>query len=474
MYFCPPMLFNSVQFFLFLPLVWALYFLLPHRFRWIWLLGSSYFFYGYWKYEFVILMAITSLIDWFCARNIVANTSQTLRKRFLWFSILSNLSILFFFKYFNFFFGHSPLARWLYNTEAMAWAVELARYPIPAGISFYTFQSISYVVDVYRGKDSAEHSLPRFMLFVAFFPQLVAGPIERFSHLQRQLFSRNNIRYENLSAGFRLLLYGLFLKVCVADNLAASADQFYGAHKLYNNSSAWLAALAFCFQVYADFFGYSLMAQGSAKLFGIELMDNFLKPFLARNVPEFWQRWHISLSTWFRDYIYFPLGGSRAGKLRMLVNVMIVFLVSGLWHGANWTMILFGAAQGVLYWFDHFVFGKAPARKDAIAWLHRAKTVFFFLLSLVFFRSMSLRQSTDVYGMLAGIPAGEAQLHIPLVTWFMLLAFILLDLFITRDRFDRWIGKRSTLVRWSCYSVFMLSIWMFGGTVNHPFVYFQF
>jgi len=467
-------LFNSIPFFLFLPLVWVVYFLLPHRYRWIWLLGSSYYFYGYWKFEFIFLMAFTSLVDWYCALRIRNAQVDSIKKRFVWFSIISNLLILFFFKYFNFFFGHSELARWLYRQDAAAWAVELARYTIPAGISFYTFQSISYVVDVYRGRDEAEQSLPRFMLFVSFFPQLVAGPIERFSNLQRQLFSPKTVVYDHLRHGFRLLLYGLFLKICVADNLAAVADQFYAAHKLYNTTSAWIAAAAFCFQVYADFFGYSLMAQGAARLFGVELMDNFTKPFLARNIPEFWQRWHISLSTSFRDYLYVPLGGSRAGTARMLLNVMLVFLVSGLWHGANWTMILFGASQGLFYWLDYFFFRKANAAAGWYAWISRLKTVFIFLLTLVFFRSVSLHQSMDVYRMLSGHTTGSAELSVPPVTLLMLGLFLLLDLWLTRTRFDHWMNAFSAPWRWLFYSALLCFIWMFGGTVNHPFVYFQF
>ncbi|MBU6325221.1 MAG: MBOAT family protein [Bacteroidetes bacterium] len=468
------MLFNSIPFLIFLPLVWAVYFLLPFRLRWVWMLGSSYFFYGYWKFEFVFLMAFTSLVDWYCGSQIKSSSDPRRRKLFLWFSILSNLLILFFFKYFNFFFGSSELAHWLYRQDAAAWAVELARYTIPAGISFYTFQSISYVVDVYRGHDEAERSLPRFMLFVSFFPQLVAGPIERFSNLQSQLFSPQKVTYENLRYGFRLLLYGLFLKICVADNLAAVADQFYGAHRIYSSAAAWTAAAAFCVQVYADFFGYSLMAQGAARLFGIDLMDNFLKPFLGRNIPEFWQRWHISLSTWFRDYLYIPLGGSRKGTSRMLGNVMLVFLVSGLWHGANWTMILFGAAQGVFYWLDYFFFKKAASAQGWYAAFSRVKTVFIFMLTLVFFRSVSLAQSTEVYRMLFSGAPGTAGLSIPAMTLFMVAMFLVLDLWFTKKRFDLWMDDFPWPARWLGYSTLCCLIWMFGGTVNHPFVYFQF
>jgi alginate O-acetyltransferase complex protein AlgI len=468
------MLFNSIQFLIYLPLVWLLYFSLPHKYRWIWLLAASYFFYGFWKYQFVFLMAFTSIVDWFCALQIRKQADQQRARKFVWISVCSNLSILFFFKYFNFFFGGSPLAQWLYQQDALAWAVELARFTIPAGISFYTFQSISYVVDVYRQKENPEKSLPRQMLFVSFFPQLVAGPIERFSNLHGQLFSRHRVNYENLSNGFRLLLYGFFLKVCVADNLAAVADRFYGNHLAFTVSSAWLAAFAFCFQVYADFFGYSLLAQGAAKLFGIDLMDNFRKPYLARNVPEFWQRWHISLSTWFRDYIYFPMGGSRLGAQRMMMNVMVVFLVSGLWHGANWTMLLFGASQGLLYWFDAWLFRRSPESQGWLAWIYRAKTVFFFMMTLVFFRSMHIAQSADVYTMLVGKQGGEAVLTMPIMTWVMLGLFMLADLVLTDRRFDLWIGRFSWIWRWSVYSLLLVLIWVYGGTVNHPFVYFQF
>lgn len=468
------MLFNSVQYLIFLPIVFGLYFALPHRMRWIWMLLASLFFYGYWKVEFLALMMITTTIDWYCATKIHDSNQNHIKKRYLWFSLVSNLAMLFFFKYFNYFLGDTFIARGMYSLNATAWLVELCRYTIPAGISFYTFQSISYIMDVYRGQVVPERNLIKFTSYIAFFPHLVAGPIQRFSTLYSQLFERHYIVYQNLQNGFRLMLYGFFLKICVADNLASVVDAFYASPAHYNTLSAWLAATSFTFQVYADFFGYSLIAQGSALLFGINLMDNFNKPFLARSIPEFWQRWHISLSTWFRDYLFIPLGGSKVDTFRFSVNIFAVFLASGLWHGANYTMILFGASHGLLYLMDRYLFGRSLLVTSNLRYLLSIKTTFLFLVTLVFFRSGSLTQAVDVYGMLGGKTAGTHMLQAAVYPFVFLLAFVVLDNVFVKGRFDQWLNNYSWFTRWSLYSFMLVSIWMFGGTVNHAFVYFQF
>ena len=493
------MLFNSVVYWLFLPLVWLSYFLLPIKQRWIWLLLVSYFFYGFWKVEFAGLMLLTSVIDWWCGMRVEQDGVAGWRKFWLWFSIGSNLTMLFMFKYLDFALGDSAMVRWMSDHNATAWIVELGKYTIPAGISFYTFQSISYVVDVYRGQEKAEHNLPKFMLYVSFFPQLVAGPIERFGKLHSQLFSDYMPRWEDLRNGARLLIYGLFLKVAVADNLATVVDVFYADHVAFTQAEAWLATFYFTFQVYTDFFGYSLLAQGSALMFGIHLMDNFNKPFIAKSIPEFWQRWHISLSTWFRDYIFIPVGGNKRGPWVLALAAMLVFFTSGLWHGANGTMIAFGVAQGFLYLFDRFVFkklefvgghfhdheGRLPLRRRLWDGFRTVKTGFFFMMTLVWFRSATMDQASEVFGMLwmpgyigcrldglEGIAAPTLAhgLQIPL----FLCIFLLLDLWVMKDRADVWLGKFATPLRWMMYAAMAVSVWVWGGAINHPFVYFQF
>ncbi len=493
------MLFNSVIYWFFLLLVWLTYFVLPAKQRWIWLLLASYFFYGYWKVEFAGLMMLTSVIDWWCGMRVEQDGSLGWKKFWLWFSIGSNLTMLFMFKYLDFALSDSAMVRWMSDHNATAWIVELGKYTIPAGISFYTFQSISYVVDVYRGQEKAEHNLPKFMLYVSFFPQLVAGPIERFGKLHAQLFAEYSPRWEDIRNGMRLVIYGLFLKVAVADNLASVVDAFYSDHTAYTQTEAWLATFYFTFQVYTDFFGYSLLAQGSALLFGIHLMDNFNKPFISKSIPEFWQRWHISLSTWFRDYLFIPVGGNKRGPWVLAMAAMLVFFTSGLWHGANGTMIAFGVAQGLLYLFDRFVFkkldfvgghfndhqGKLPLRRRLWDGFRTVKTGFFFMMTLVWFRSATMDQAYEVFGMLwmpgyigcrldglEGIAAPTLAhgLQIPL----FLCIFLLLDLWVMKDRADVWLGKFSMPIRWIMYVAMAVSIWVWGGAINHPFVYFQF
>ena len=469
---------------------------MPARVRWVWLLVCSYFFYGFWKVEFAGLMLFTSVIDWWSARNIEANQNQGIRKFWLWFSIGTNVFMLFMFKYFDFALGRSPLAGWMGDHSSTAWIIELGKYTIPAGISFYTFQSISYVVDVYKGQEKAEVSLPKFMLYVSFFPQLVAGPIERFGRLHSQLFTSYMPRWEDVSNGLRIALYGLFLKVAVADNLATVVDSFYSHHLHYDRTGAWLATFFFTFQVYTDFFGYSLLAQGSALLFGIHLMDNFNKPFIAKSIPEFWQRWHISLSTWFRDYIFIPVGGNKRGNGVLILAVLLVFFTSGLWHGANTTMIVFGVSQGLLYLFDRFVFkrldfigGGIEQEGDPMSWRRKLwngfkqlKTAFFFMMTLVYFRSGSVQQASEVFGMLWNpgyvsctlFGAGTDILQVSNHIWLFLMVFLVLDLWIVRERIDVWLSKFSWAWRWLFYAFALVSVWVFGGAINHPFVYFQF
>jgi D-alanyl-lipoteichoic acid acyltransferase DltB (MBOAT superfamily) len=477
-----------------------LYFSIPQKLRWIWLLLASYFFYGFWKIEFAGLMLFTSLLDWYCARQVFASDKKSVKLTWMWSAIIIDIGLLFLFKYFDFALGYSPLAKSMYHNSATAWIIELGKYTIPAGISFYTFQSISYVVDVYRGEEIPEKNPLKFMLFVSFFPQLVAGPIERFGKLHGQLFAKYSPKLVDLRSGLQIMLYGMFLKVAVADNLAGVVDQYYSNHQNYSQWSSWIATFMFTVQVYYDFYGYSLLAQGSAKLFGIDLMDNFNKPFLAGSMPEFWHRWHISLSTWFRDYIFVPVGGNRSGKWRLAFAALLVFFTSGLWHGANSTMIYFGISHGLLYLLDRFVVGRRGS--DSSFWMvfRRLKTVFFFWMTLVFFRSINIKQSGEIYkilfagnsidsnasgsmvpvlgsgdvGAAGSVAPALLNLYVPIhVTVFLIVALIL-DHFVVMVRVDSWISTKPWWTRWFFYVFFIIAVLFWGGAVNHPFVYFQF
>jgi len=467
-------LFNSVEFWFFLPIVWLVYFVWPVKSRWVWLLFASYYFYSFWKLEFAGLMLFTSFLDWFAAKQIDKSDIKWKRLSWLWIAVLSDIGMLFLFKYFNFALGDSNLAKSMYQSQWTAWIIELGKYTIPAGISFYTFQSISYVVDVYRGDETPEKSLPKFLLYVSFFPQLVAGPIERFGKLHSQLFTNYSPKWEDVRNGLRLLLFGLFLKVAIADNLAGVVDEFYANPSKYNLLSTWVATFLFTFQVYLDFFGYSLLAQGAALLFGIHLMDNFNKPFLAKSIPEFWHRWHISLSTWFRDYLFIPVGGNKRGPIVLAFAVMLVFFTSGLWHGANITMIYFGLSQGFLYLFDRFIFKNIQIQSVIWERFKQVKTGLFFMITLVFFRSGTIEQAKMVYRQMLGSNLGIENIQVGLLIWLFLIVGVVLDNKIMKERADSWLGKLPTYVRWCLYIFFIGSIAMFGGAVNHPFVYFQF
>ncbi|MBN2806812.1 MAG: MBOAT family protein, partial [Prolixibacteraceae bacterium] len=340
------MLFNTIEFVIFLPIVIAMYYLIPGKYRWIMLLAASYFFYMSWKVEYIFLIVISTLIDYFSGILMEKRASKRSRLPFLIISLCSNLGLLFFFKYYNF---ASENLNLFFDALEVQYNAPFMNLLLPVGISFYTFQTLSYSIDVYFGRQKAEKHLGYFALYVSFFPQLVAGPIERFSNLTPQLKASHHFSFQNLKMGLRLILYGLFIKMVIADNLAGIVDELYTDPGKYATWDIIKGVLFYSFQIYCDFYGYSIIAIGSAKIMGINIMDNFRTPYLAKNIAEFWQRWHISLSTWFRDYLYLPLGGSRVKQIRWVLNILIVFVVSGIWHGANWTFLIWGALFGFIY-----------------------------------------------------------------------------------------------------------------------------
>lgn len=464
------MLFNSIEFIWFLPGVVLFYYLLPGRFRWVLLLAASYFFYMFWKAEYAVLIAFSTVLDYFASLAMARKSTKKQRLPFLILSLVSNLGLLFFFKYANFF---SDSFNQLFQLD-----IPMMDFLLPVGISFYTFQTLSYSLDVYNGKQEPERHLGYFALYVSFFPQLVAGPIERFSRLGPQLRERQPFLYDNFAHGFRLLLYGFFVKMVVADNLAAFVNAVYETPAEHSSANAALAMVLYSFQIYCDFYGYSMIAIGSARLLGIRLMDNFHTPYLATSVGDFWQRWHISLSTWFRDYLYIPLGGNRVKLPRWMLNVMVVFTVSGLWHGANWTFIAWGAFWGLAFVIERLI-GKIvrlPKIKPG-SLLHFVHAFKMFLLATgawLAFRSSSLEQMKAMVHALFYNHEVPDDLAPALPAVVFLLLFLASDILLYNRRFDVWVGQRPFALRWTVYAVLIFSVLAFAAVEVFPFIYFQF
>ena len=405
------MLFNSLHFLLFFPLVVLIYFVLPRKIRWIWLLVSSYYYYMSWNAKYTILLAGSTLITWLsgllidrCGKSEQdRNKSEKHKKWLVFLSFFLNLSILFIFKYFN--FGVSALNKILrllhLSTVQTSFNVLL-----PVGISFYILQALSYTMDVYRGKVKVEKNIFKYALFVSFFPQLVAGPIERSQDLLPQILVPHDFDFDRVKRGLWLMLWGYFQKLVIADRLSIFVNTVYGdpSNYLHGGVVNLTAMIFFAFQTYADFAGYSNLALGAAEVLGFRLTTNFIRPFFTTNITEFWTRWHISLSRWFTNYLYIPLGGNRVGKIRYYCNVMIVFLASGLWHGANWTFLIWGGLNGLIsiterlltpLWRKMCAALKFNTRSGLMKCLQSAYVIFMFGLVQVFFRSETLAQAFD-------------------------------------------------------------------------------
>lgn len=337
------MLFNSLDFLVFFPFVVGAYFLLPDRVRWVFLLIASYFFYMYWNPKYAILIFLSTVIDYSAAIQMGRADRPSIRRAWLFVSLAGNLGLLFTFKYFGFFSANFDR---LFETLAMPQRMPELDVLLPVGISFYTFQTLSYTIDVYRGEREPTRHFGKFALYVSFFPQLVAGPIERSTRLLPQFFEKHPFDATRIRSGLLLMAWGFFKKLVIADRLAVYVNEVYAVDSGYTGLTVLVATYAFAFQIFCDFSGYSDIAIGAARVMGYDLMRNFDRPYYARSVAEFWRRWHISLSTWMRDYVYVPLGGNRVGIRRLYVNLMLTFIISGLWHGANWTFIIWGALHG--------------------------------------------------------------------------------------------------------------------------------
>ncbi len=473
------MLFNSVEYLFFFPTVVILYFLLPLKWRMMMLLAASYYFYMCWKVEYIILIILSTLTDFYAAQQIKKSTKKSTKKRWLWLSLGVNLGILFGFKYFNFF---NESVQSIFNTFNLFYGIKGLEVLLPVGISFYTFQTLSYTIDVYNEKIDPEKSLSRFALYVSFFPQLVAGPIERPTNLLPQFKQKIKFSVPNLTYGTKLIIWGLFKKVVIADRLASYVDAVYGNHTEFGALTSIIATIFFAFQIYCDFSGYSDIAIGSARILGINLMENFRTPYLSKGIREFWSRWHISLSTWFRDYLYIPLGGNRVVKWRWYYNLMITFLVSGLWHGANWTFVFWGFLHG-LYLIIENQFsskGNSTTKKPSL-YKNTLQILFTFslvTLAWVFFRASNVNQAFDIIG---GFITKMDDLSIMMISKlemaisvFFLGFLILIEIYANKtpviDKFD----KTPIAIRWAFYYTLLLATISFGVFADQEFIYFQF
>lgn len=483
------MLFNSFQFIIFLPCVIVVYYLLPHKLRWGLLLIASYYFYMAWRPEYIILIVISTLVDYSVSILIEKEHNIIRRKLLLFLSLFANLGLLFVFKYFNFFNQElGDIYRLISNRQYPIAGLKLI---LPMGISFYTFQTLSYTLDVYRGKRKAERHLGYFALYVTFFPQLVAGPIERSDRLLPQLKKKHNFNYANFMTGLSRICWGFFKKVVIADRIAVIVNTIYNNLNSYNGFYLIIATVGFAIQIYCDFSAYSDIAIGSAKIMGVDLMENFKVPYLAKSISEFWSRWHISLSTWFRDYLYIPLGGNRVNKKwKYYRNIMVVFLVSGFWHGANWTFIIWGFLHGFYQLVERLT--KDLAKKAQVTFkLPRifkfAITITLVMFAWIFFRANNLQ---DAIYVVSNISLNNITVLLnPTALYnlgldnkdFWLLVICILFLLIT-DTF-RYSKDKQVLVtsrffaREICCLLLILFIVVFGyyGTYDaSTFIYFQF
>ena len=471
------MLFNSIPFLIFFPIVTLLFYAIPHKYRWVLLLAASCFFYMFFVPQYILILLITILID-YTAGIYIEKTEGKRKKSFLILSIVSTCLVLVIFKYLGFF--HQNMIS-LSHYFGFSYPDRALKIILPIGLSFHTFQSLSYVIEVYRSKQKAEKHFGVYSLYVMFYPQLVTGPIERPQNLLRQLREEKAFELSNLIRGLRLILFGLFIKMVIADNLAVYVDQVYENPLIYNSFSILTALLFYSFQIYCDFFGYSTIALGCALSMGYCITDNFKTPYLAKNINEFWHRWHISLSTWFRDYVYFPLGGNRVKLPRWIFNIGVVFVLSGFWHGANWTFIFWGAAYAFIYLIEHafqknikFNFSSNRLISTALHGFSVIKNFVLITLVWVFFRAVNLSQIKQIFSSIYHNFHVEDTFLVENKIWLFLSLFILIDILIRKSRFDTWCGNRSFIVRWLIYAVLIFSILVFSSVNNFPFIYFQF
>jgi alginate O-acetyltransferase complex protein AlgI len=482
------MLFNSLDFAIFLPVVFLLYWFVAQKnlkLQNILIVVASYVFYAWWDWRFLSLIVFSTVVDFTIGQRLRNEDQQYRRKVLLWISIIVNLGFLGFFKYYNFFLENFIDAFSLFGMHINANSLNII---LPVGISFYTFQTLSYTIDVYRKKLEPTQDFMAFSAFVCFFPQLVAGPIERATNLLPQFYKKRTFEYHKAVDGMRQILWGLFKKVVIADNCAEFANQIFNNSADMNGSTLVLGAIFFTFQIYGDFSGYSDIAIGISRLFGFDLKQNFANPYFSRDIAEFWRRWHISLSTWFRDYLYIPLGGSRGGILMKIRNTFVIFLVSGFWHGANWTFIIWGALNAIYFLpllltnnnrnnLGVVADGKIlPSYSELFAML---KTFVLTIFAWIFFRAENV---SHAFSYIAGIfsldifsvPNGFNRLK-GLITLFLILILILIEWTGRSDKFaiEKILLKLNKSLKIIIY-LSIASMIYFLKTNSKEFIYFQF
>ncbi len=478
------MLFNSIDFAIFLPIVFALYWLLKNfnlKFQNLLIVAASYLFYGWWDWRFLSLILFSTIIDYTVGVYLSKTSHAGKRKALLWTSILINLGFLGFFKYYNFFLDNFISAFSLFGSKLEVSSLQVI---LPVGISFYTFQTLSYTIDVYRKTLKPTNDFIAFAAFVSFFPQLVAGPIERASNLLPQFYKKRKFDYNNAVNGLRQILWGLFKKVVIADNCAEYANIIFNNSDDYSGSTLFLGALFFTFQIYGDFSGYSDIAIGTSRLFGFNLQQNFAFPYFSRDIAEFWRRWHISLSTWFRDYLYIPLGGSRGGTSMKIRNTFIIFIVSGFWHGANWTFIIWGALNAV-YFLPLLLSNKNRQNIGVVAqgsylptikeFLNMSLTFVLSVIAWVFFRAENVSHALSYLSEIFSLSLFTKMEVRTGNTLLLILVFIIIE----------WIGRESQYaienigMKWKrpfrlvFYYALIVAIFWFAGK-EQQFIYFQF
>ncbi|KAF2335612.1 MBOAT family O-acyltransferase [Flavobacterium daemonense] len=482
------MLFNSINFAIFLPLVFILYWFVFNKSlkaQNILLLLSSYFFYACWDWRFLFLLIFSTMLDFFSGIKIAESNNQTTRKFWFWLSISINLGFLGIFKYYNFFVESfaEGVSEFGFHINPLTLDVLL-----PVGISFYTFHGLSYVIDIYKERISAEKNIVDYSVFVSFFPLLVAGPIERATHLLPQIQKKRVFDYALAADGLRQILWGLFKKVVIADQCAQCANEIFDNSVQYSGSTLVLGAIFFAFQIYGDFSGYSDIAIGTARLFGIDLLRNFAFPYFSRDIAEFWRRWHISLSTWFRDYLYIPLGGSKGGTWMKIRNTVIIFLVSGFWHGANWTFIVWGLLHA-MYIMPSIIFRTNRKNLNIVAQgrcvpnlkeiLQMSLTFCLTVFAWIFFRADNLKHALNYISEIFS----SSLFSYPIYHGddFKKILFLLLSFFVLIE----WIGRENQfaiakfglkwkpIFRYLFYYMIIVAIFCFSGK-EQQFIYFQF
>ncbi len=478
------MVFNSISFAIFLPIVFLLYWFVSNKNRKIQnllLLTSSYFFYACWDWRFLFLLIFSTALDFFTGSKMETAKTVASKKFWFWLSISINISFLGVFKYYNFFAESFADIMGNFGLQVNPFTLKVI---LPVGISFYTFHGLSYVIDIFKNRIKAEHDFIDYAVFVSFFPLLVAGPIERATHLLPQIKKERNFDYQKAVNGLKQILWGLFKKIVIADQCAQYTNTIFDDYSNHSGSTLLLGAIFFSFQIYGDFSGYSDIALGTARLFGIELLRNFAFPYFSRDIAEFWRRWHISLSSWFRDYLYFPLGGSRGGTWMKIRNTFLIFLVSGFWHGANWTFIVWGLLNAI-YIMPSIIFNTNRNHIDIVAkgnylpsireFFMMLSTFFLTVFAWIFFRSASL---SDAFSFIKGIFSSSLfsipSIH-PLDLFILLLIFLTIEWLGRASQFaiENTFEKSSNFLKYGLYYLLLVAIFFYNSN-GQQFIYFQF